>query len=313
MKLNQIFDIKYGVNLELVNCEIDEENGIPFVARTSENNGVVAKVKKIEGILPNPAGTISCAAGGSVLSTFVQEEEYYSGRDLYVLTPLDRNMTIEEKLYYCTVISKNKYRYNYGRQANKTLKDLEIPDKIPEWVYNINIKKEKEKYKSTILKREIENILNSEVKFFLIKQYFNIVRGEITNLNEISKGSCPVVTAYGENQGVAFFLDVDEKYKNCLTASFNGSKTGYFSYHENGFNANSDCGILIPKFELNKYVGLFLATILNKISYKYMYGRKLTKERLENEEIPLPINKEKSPDWKKIEQYMKKLIYSDKI
>ncbi len=39
-KLNEIFDIWYGVNLELMRCE-EHIDGIPFVSRTSANNGIV--------------------------------------------------------------------------------------------------------------------------------------------------------------------------------------------------------------------------------------------------------------------------------
>lgn len=138
MKLNELFDVKYGVNLELNSCELVDKNninGINFVARTSDNNGVVARVAKIEGIEPQKAGTLSCAAGGRVLSTFLQTRPYYSGRDLYVLTPR-REMSDKEKLYWCMVIKTNAYRYNYGRQANKTLGNIELP----KWIDHVEIK-----------------------------------------------------------------------------------------------------------------------------------------------------------------------------
>lgn len=45
-KLSDLFDYWYGVNLELVNCQINDK-GIPFVSRTSNNNGVVARVELI--------------------------------------------------------------------------------------------------------------------------------------------------------------------------------------------------------------------------------------------------------------------------
>lgn len=87
-RLGDLFFTQYGVNLELVNCTPSTSpNSINFVARTSENNGVVARVEPIDGIVPQPAGTITCAAGGSVLSTFVQTRDFYSGRDLYLLLP----------------------------------------------------------------------------------------------------------------------------------------------------------------------------------------------------------------------------------
>lgn len=136
VRISDLFEVKYGVNLEL-NKMILDPNGINFVSRTSRNNGVSAKVRRIPDIEPIEAGALTVAGGGSVLETFVQPEPFYSGRDLYYLKSLVP-MTIDEKLYYCMCIRANKYRYNYGRQANRTLRDLMIPDKksIPTWVYS---------------------------------------------------------------------------------------------------------------------------------------------------------------------------------
>lgn len=72
-KVNELFEVKYGINMELNTC-IEAEDGDPdainFVARTESNNGVSARVKPVEGKEPQPAGLITCAGGGSVLSTF---------------------------------------------------------------------------------------------------------------------------------------------------------------------------------------------------------------------------------------------------
>ena len=138
MKVGELFDIKYGINLELNACEITgDDDGVNFVARTAENNGVVAKVKPIDGKTPQPAGSITCAGGGSVLSTFVQDKPFYSGRDLYILTP-KLPMSLEEKLFYCHAIKMNAYRYGYGRQANRTLKDINLPP-LPKWMKNYKV------------------------------------------------------------------------------------------------------------------------------------------------------------------------------
>lgn len=114
--------------MELNTC-IEAEDGDPdainFVARTESNNGVSARVKPVEGKEPQPAGLITCAGGGSVLSTFLQEEPFYSGRDLYLLIPL-QPMSKLAKLFCITVLKANKYRYSYGRQANITLPYLEL-------------------------------------------------------------------------------------------------------------------------------------------------------------------------------------------
>lgn len=123
-KLSDLFNIKYGINMELLNC--DEENGtINFVARTGENNGVTAKVKAVEGKAPQKAGLITVAGGGSVLSSFLQDDEFYSGRDLYTLDSKDE-IDKYAKLFILTLIRREKYKYSYGRQANKTLPSIEI-------------------------------------------------------------------------------------------------------------------------------------------------------------------------------------------
>jgi hypothetical protein len=139
-KVSEIFNIKYGVNLELSNIKKDS-SGINFISRTEKNNGLSAKVRIIDDVSPNPKHTISVAGGGSVLSSFYQDKEYYSGRDLYYLKPYEK-LTKNQMLYYCMCLRANKYKYSYGRQANKTLKDIKIPsiDSIPDWVNTSKIK-----------------------------------------------------------------------------------------------------------------------------------------------------------------------------
>lgn len=150
-------------------------------------------------------------------------------------------------------------------------------------------------------------------KEFKVEDLFTVERGKINNITSLAEGSCPIVSAYGENQGIAFFADEEVKYSNCLTASMNGSKTGYVTFHGYGFNANADCGVLIPKFELDIYAGLFIATVMKQFSYKYIYGRKLTKSRLNSEIIKLPVNKKGKLDLEYMKKYMMSLPYSNKI
>lgn len=134
VRLSEIFDIMYGHNLEL-NSLTRCVDGVNFASRTAADNGVSAKVKRIAGLEPVAAGAITVAGGGSVLETFLQTEEFYSGRDMFHLQA-KVELSMAEKLFYCMCIRANKYKYNYGRQANRTLSDLLIPDvtEIPDWV-----------------------------------------------------------------------------------------------------------------------------------------------------------------------------------
>lgn len=126
--LKNLFRIVYGVNLDFNKCEettADDPEGIAFVSRTESDNGVSGWVKPIPGVDAQPANTITVAGGGSVLSTFLQTRKFYSGRDLYLLYPYI-DISKKAKLFIITILKANKYRYNYGRQANVTLPELEL-------------------------------------------------------------------------------------------------------------------------------------------------------------------------------------------
>ena len=153
VSITKLFTIKYGVNLELNKLTLDK-NGINFVSRTAENNGISARVKKVFDIDTIKPNVLTFAAGGSVGETFLQTEEFYSGRDLYILYP---NIKMEnwELLAYCFFIKLNSFRFNYNRQANKTLKELLLPD--------INCK--------TL---DLKNVINIQVEKAIKNLQFNI-------------------------------------------------------------------------------------------------------------------------------------------
>lgn len=133
-QIQDLFNVSYGNSLELNSLtKSDDTMSINFVSRTSQNNGVSAKVSLVKNIAPFDKGLITVTVGGSVLEAFVQSEKFYTGYHVMILHP-KKEMTLVEKLYYCFCIRQNKYRYNYGRQANRTLKTLNIPSKLPEWL-----------------------------------------------------------------------------------------------------------------------------------------------------------------------------------
>jgi hypothetical protein len=49
-------------------------------------------------------------------------------------------MTLREKLWWSMVIRANRYRYSYGRQANRTLATLALPTEVPSWVRDDDLK-----------------------------------------------------------------------------------------------------------------------------------------------------------------------------
>lgn len=314
IKVSDLFEVKYGVNLELINLNESpqkSEGVVCFVSRTENNNGVSAFVKKVEEVKPISAGTLTVAGGGSVLATFLQPYEYYSGRDLFYLTP-KRKMSEREMIYYSICIKRNKYRYSYNRQANKTLRDLFIPTEVPEKFLNLEIEKLNEK--SFLDKKFPLNAKNW--KWFYLGDLFAFEKGERLTKLDRTEGDIPLITAGENNNGVSEhisfedFKDKKKMFENKITIDM------FFNvfYHDYKYFSDDNIHTLIPiNFELNKYSSLFLITVLSKLKYKYAYGRQVRLMRLPSEKIKLPANKEGNPDWQFMEDYIKSLPYSASV
>lgn len=97
---------------------------VNFVGRSADNNGVACKVdivydNKGERIEPYPAGCITVALGGSLGSTFLQKEPFYTSQNVSVLE-FSNNVSDAAKLFICTLIyNESKYKYfPFGRELN---------------------------------------------------------------------------------------------------------------------------------------------------------------------------------------------------
>lgn len=314
-KLSEIFNWWYGVNLELINCEVSH-NGIPFVSRTAANNGVVARVSPVEGIVPNPSHTLSLAGGGSVLSCFYQDEPYYSGRDLFVLSP-KVEMSKNEMILYSYIISTNKYKYNYGRQANKTFQDLMLPELheiklIVETSLNADYK-----FNQQALMSSVNSLNLANWDWFVVEDLFNYFeRGKVHSQYSLPSGDDYFyVGAKKDSQGVMSKCGYDEglvSKGNCVIFICNGEgSVGYSNYMDRDFLASGDL-ILGYGDKINKYTGLFISTILDRERPKYSFGRKYGKY-VKQTAIMLPSTEDGKPDWEFMENYIKSLPYSANI
>lgn len=314
ISLKELFTPIYGVNLELVNvekCRKNDYNSIRFVSRTEINNGVSAYVKRMVEVSPNPAHTISVAVSGSVLSSFYQDKEYYSGRDLYYLVP-NRKMSKEKMIFYALCIKINKYKYNYGRAANKTLKDILLPIEMPTNFKKITLDKISVPTDKELLSKQFD--LNTQNwKLFSLNVIFKITGSKTTpllELEEYGQGKYPYVTTQATNNGVEGFYNFYTEDGNVLT--IDSAVFGYCSFQPLPFSASDHVEKLIPKFEMNKYIALFLATILNLEQYRYNYGRKCSQTRMNEIDIKLP-SKNGGPDFEFMENYIKSLPYSKSL
>lgn len=307
--INDVFDVSYGNSLELNALEHDSR-GVNFVSRASKNNGVSGKVKKIEGEKICPKGSISVALGGSVLETFLQPEDYYTGYHVFCLIPKIQLSEVE-KLTYCTLIKANQYRYNYGRQANKTFAKLMIPSpdevaKIAKSTTVPNAPSEKSYLKG--LQIHLPDLI---WKAFRYDGIFHIKKGRRLTKGAMAKGNTPFIGAVDSNNGHRQYINAEPDHpKNVITVNYNGSVAEAF-YQSAPFRASDDVNVLYPNnFELTSYIAMFLCSLIRKERFRFNYGRKWHLERMRESIIRLPVTKSGDPDWNFIENYIKSLPYS---
>lgn len=318
IKISDIFNLNYGNSLELINlekCSSTDYNSIPFVSRSEKNNGVSAFVYEMIDIETNPKHTLTVALGGSVLSTFYQPLPFYTGFHVLVLSP-KKKMSVEEMLFYAKCISSNKYKYSYGRQANKTLKDLLIPKSTPKKLIDIlsrfKTNLEQDLKQKPVINKKIKLDTNNW-KYFPLIDLFTITGSKTTpkqELEEIGIGMFPNVTTQATNNGVDNFYDVHTEDGNVLT--IDSAVLGYCSFQPLKFSASDHVEKLIPKFEMNNYIAMFLVTIMNLEKYRYNYGRKASQTRIKTISIKLP-EKNGKPNFSLMEKYIKSLPYSKSL
>lgn len=148
---------------------------------------------------------------------------------------------------------------------------------------------------------------------FNLTKLFNITGSKTTPILEVEeywRWEYPFVTTSATNNGVEWFYNYFTEEWNILV--IDSAVIGYCSYQPFNFSASDHVEKLVPKFKMDKYIALFLTTILNKEQYRYNYWRKASQTRLKERDIKLP-SIWGEPDWNYMVNYIKTLPYSSNL
>ncbi|PWW20208.1 type I restriction modification DNA specificity protein [Cytobacillus oceanisediminis] len=315
-KLSNLFEITYGNKLDFNKMTVVEnsEEGVNFVGRSSQNHGVTARVKILKEHEPYESGLITVALGGTkLLSSFVQETPFYTAQNVAVLKPL-QEMTFEQKIFYCICIRHNRFRYSaFGREANRTLKDLEVPPitEIPDWVVTTEQPKVADLRKPILTERP--ELDTQKWQWFKFNQLFDVKKGKRLTKANMTEGDTLFIGAVDKNNGITAKVGQGPIHSgNTITVNYNGS-VGEAFYQPEPYWCSDDVNVLYPKFEMNPYIALFLNTVIRQEKYRYNYGRKWHLQRMKATQIKLPVDANGEPDWDFMERYIKSLDLSGNI
>lgn len=153
----------------------------------------------------------------------------------------------------------------------------------------------------------------SSWQFFPITKLFDVILSAGDNQAKLLEdGDIPLVSS-GKNLGngiCKWIKDGDGKSElfdaNIITVDMFGKAY----YQDTDFYAVSHgrINILIPLFELNRNIGLFICSVLDKrLGDIFPYGEMCNQSQLKKQKIPLPVTKDGTPDWQYMDSYISNL------
>ena len=352
--LGRLFVIKKGKRLTSAE---QEDGGNNYIGAIDSNNGIANHIAQAP---IHKGNTISLSYNGSVGEAFYQKDPYWATDDVNVLYSKYEGFNEQIGLFIATVLKQEKYKFSYGRKwtlDNMNITIIKLPAQrnddgtiyldtskkysddgyVPDWQWMENYIKSLH-HKPLATRNKGTNVpqLNiSSWKEFALKMLFNVElsKGDI-KLDDVDRGTIQLVSSGDSNNGIVG--NIDEKGDG-KAEIFKGNKItidmfGNPFYQENDFYAVSHgrVNILEPKFELNKPIGLFIASIIKKEQYKFSYGRAVYSEEASNMIIELPVQHNNDgtpcqdvnrtysddgyiPDWVWMENYIKSLPYGDRL
>lgn len=311
---------------ENLKFSIPSEKGIPYITRTNLNNGLFSIVKDDDYKI-NPSNTITLGAENA--KYFYQPYPYITGNKMYYYNSEKINKYSGLFITKCLNDSIKKCGFGYGMGLTGTRSDkrnfmLPVNDNdepnfefMEEYIKNILFKEIndiKEYFNdaiSNIHNSNIPNLSEKNWQVFNVNHIFPFIqRGKRLKKGNHKIGNIPYVSSTMMNNGVDNFIGNKEgkRFNNCITIANSGSVGASF-YHQYEF-IGSDHITAFKNEKFNKYIYLFLTTIVSRIGDKYSFNREINDFRISNEKILLPVNEDGNPDYEYMEQYIKNIMYN---
>ena len=285
MKLLELFNIDYGQHEYNSKSNLEEGNTL-LISSQGEDNGCYGffsiKPKYSPPIITTPRT-------GSIGEAFVQVEKCCVDDNCLTLIP-KQEYPVEYLFYIASMVRHHKWRFMYGRQITpqrigrvEVLSPSEFKTKL-NFIKMINeLKPKKQVIKEINYKHKKEE--------FEIKDLFDVNSGEYHSINNLKKGKIPLISCSDMDNGIAGFYDIPDKntHKDCITIAYDG-KPLTAKYHNYKFSAYDNVGVLTPLKKMGKTTLIFITLLLNIERWRYGYGRKCYKQKLERLKIKLPVN-----------------------
>ena len=320
--LDKVFTIeatKSGIDRKKLN---GSTGNIPYLTRTDKNNAWDSFIGEQEEYCLNDGNVIS--VGLDTQTAFYQPIPFYTGQNIQVFS--NERMNKYVALFITPLLRQLMKKFNWGGNGatlgrlrrQKIMLPIDEKEQ-PNYAFMEEYVKTIEKRILMRYKAYMTHIFNSD----LMRGNAKIARWKNFSLNEICtiksgvrlvsrhmiEGKRPFIGAADSNNGLTRFVGNTNSSldSNVLGVNYNGNGVAIGFYHPYEAIFTDDVKrIKFKQHEGNRYVYLFLKTVILKQKSKYQYGYKFSGERMNRQKIVLPVMEDDSIDFKYMESYMRR-------
>ena len=295
----------------------NKDGDCSLIQETNSNNGFDRLVQPTV-IFKGNAITISINYASNV---FYQKDDFCASVNIAIIR--NDNLNLYNGYFIASVLSSAHRKFDYQNKISKELIDDEIiklpatPDGQPDWDYM-------ESYMKAVMEeseKSLENLKKADDTKHLIDvsgwKEFRVGDLFDTSLSKddiqpksIVEGDIPLISSSKTDNGIVAYIQ-DDKATLQKAGTITADMFGKVFYQSNPYHCVSHgrVNILTPKFDINEYIGLFIASVIERISNeKYTFDSICTGKKLAEDIISLPIKSDGQPDWDYMESYMKAVM-----
>jgi hypothetical protein len=333
-KLAELFDVKSSKKKFNAKDIKISNTGHPYVARSSENNGIRGYIDEHE-IYLNEGNTISF--GQDTATIFYQKLPYFTGDKIKILHPKSERFNEKNAQYIISVLNKAFSNFSWGSGSfnvnilNNVSFELPVIDQFknePDWVFMENncrkIKKNflkkidnylKEKGytsgKDTLITKTqlqtIEQHKNSQFIEVPIKSIFNIFTGKDFIMKDSEDGKIPVISRSSEDNGFGMFSAPVPNQKifdhnHTITATLIGKI--WSTIQNQNFYIGTRVKALVAKDKnMSKRSLQYITVAINKVGQTYVTYQNKPRD-FEELSIMLPISETGDINYQLMDNYI---------
>jgi hypothetical protein len=303
--LSSFFKVRYGNNAYEDTKVLDEGNTLLIASQGIDNGAHGFYDVPVRHKIP----FVTVPRTGSIGFAFVQLNECEVNNNCLVLLPT-KKMTTEFLFYVAAIVRFSRWRFSYGRVI--TPKRLgKIMVKTPEeFSTKTSYHALNEKYYPKKNKTKPMNGETITTKEFQITELFQLERGHFHAIDRLEEGIYPTVSRVDSDNGIVGFYQKPKRAKiypkGIITVS---TVTGDAFLQYTPFIATDNVVMCIPKKPLQVSTLVYIQALLNRVKWRYSYGRQCYKGNFEKTVINLPVNREGDIDKDYIESIVTKQPY----